>query len=211
MARRPDGDRDRELGDIREPDLDDIEPREDPFGQGFDRPEPGRVLEHWHERQYTGPYDRWQPHDYVFYSGSGYHREFIEPYKIPGRGRYSGRGPKGYVRSDVLIEEDVHRALTEDPDLDARNIRVRVDGGEVTLEGGVPERSMKRRAEDLVYEIRGVLDVHSRLRVGSPGRPIAIEGSSAKGGRPTEFWPAEFGEIGGGSPPHYDRKAEQEE
>jgi len=149
-------------------------PREDPFGRGFDRPEPGRPLEHRHEPLYTEPYDRWEPKDYVFYSGQGYHREFIEPYKMPGEGRYAGRGPKGYARNDARIEEDVNERLTEEPELDATEIRVRVEAGEVTIEGGVPDRASKRLAEDICWSVRGVKDTHNRLRVGAPAKRISI-------------------------------------
>ena len=208
MPRRSDSDRD----DAQDPGFEHDQPREDPFGRGFDQPEPGRVLEHWHESRYTQPYDRWAPHDYVFYSGEGYHREFIEPYKIPGRGRYSGRGPKGYVRSDVAIEEDVHVVLTQSPDIDGSDIRVEIDGGEVTLYGTVPDRDMKRAAEDAVEAVRGVREVFNQLRVAAgvegPGREIPIQGRERSERRGAE--PADFGEIGGGSPAHYDRKAEQE-
>ncbi len=198
------------------------QPREDPFGRGFERPEPGRTLEHWHEPRYSGPYDRWTPRDYVFYSGRGYHREFVEPYKVPGEGRYSGRGPKNYVRSDARVEEDVHRALTEDPYVDATDIRLRVDDGEATLEGSVPNRAMKRRAQDAVEAVRGVRDVHNRLRIGPPGRMIAIDRDVLEpkgtprpaGDRPDERGEApstaEFEAIGGGSPPHYDRRDEED-
>ena len=40
-----------------------------------------------------------------------------------------------------------------------------VQNGEVTLQGSVPDRSMKRAAEDLTEEISGVQQVHNRLRV----------------------------------------------
>jgi hypothetical protein len=209
MPRR---DRDDDLlgpGFVDDPEIPDggprhVQPREEPFGEGFDLPEPGRVLEHWHEPRYSAPYDRWRPNDYVFYSGAGYHREFIEPYKIPASGHYSGRGPKGYVRPDALIEEEVHEVLTAVPDVDASDVRIRVERGEVTLEGTVPDRDMKRLAEDTVEAVRGVQDVHNRLRVGARGRRIEVA-PEARGGDS-----GDFGEIGGGSPPHYDRKAEQE-
>src|SRR5436189_6374590 len=85
------------------------QPRENPFGRDFEKHEPGRLVERRHEDGYSRPYDRWEPRDYVFYSGAGYHREFIEPYKEPGRSSsgsssYAGRGPRGYRRSDTRIE-----------------------------------------------------------------------------------------------------------
>jgi len=184
-------------------------PREEPWGEGFDRPEPGRLLEHRHERRYTGPYDRWEPNDYVFYYGEGYHREFIEPFKVTGP--FSGRGPRNYRRPDARIEEDVVAALTVDADLDATEVRVRVDGGEVTLEGSVPDRASKRRAEDIAGSIRGVLDTHNRLRVGPPGRAIEIGRRDDEDAVRMAPSTSEFEALGGGSPPHYDRKAEQTE
>lgn len=151
------------------------EPREDRFGRGFEQPEPGLPLEQIHEPGYSRPYDRWHPRDYVFYSGTGYSREFIEPYKLPGEGRrYAGRGPRDYVRSDPRILEDVNERLTEHPNLDATNIEVRVDGGEVTLEGWAPDRDMKRLAEDVAYAVRGVVDVHNHLHVDQRVREIPI-------------------------------------
>jgi hypothetical protein len=151
------------------------EPREDPFGRGFEQPEPGLPLEHVHEREYTRPYDRWHPRDYVFYSGTGYSREFIEPYKLPGQGRrYAGRGPRNYIRSDARILEDIHERLTGHPDIDATNIVMRVDGGEVTFEGWAPDRTMKRLAEDVAYATRGVVDVHNHIRTEQRVREIPI-------------------------------------
>lgn len=84
------------------------------------------------------------------------------------RGPFSGRGPKGYRRSDDSIRDDVNEALTRDAELDAWDILVTVDDGEVTLEGTVADRRSKRRAEDLA-EQRGVRDVHNRLRVEAGG------------------------------------------
>ena len=40
-----------------------------------------------------------------------------------------------------------------------------MSGGEVTLEGTVADRRMKRDAEDLVEQIPGVTQVHNHLRI----------------------------------------------
>jgi BON domain-containing protein len=176
------------------------QPRENPFGRDFERHEPGRVVERRHEDAYTGPYDRWRPRDYVFYSGAGYHREFIEPFKEPSTepstgpepGRYAGRGPRGYRRSDARIDEEVNEALTVSPYLDATEIRVTVSGGEVSLEGVVRDRRSKRLAEDVAATVRGVFDVQNRLRVsgsvageaGGPERTARGGVSGAGAGRP---------------------------
>ena len=76
-----------------------------------------------------------------------------------------GGGPKGYVRSDGLIEEDVHDRLTYDPALDASDIEVAVKDREVTLDGTVESRRDKRRAEDCVDSVSGVVHVQNNLRL----------------------------------------------
>lgn len=82
-----------------------------------------------------------------------------------GSHSYAGRGPRGYQRSEERIREDLNESLTWDPGIDASNIDVEVADGVVTLGGTVSSRSMKRRAEDLADSIRGVHDVHNRIRV----------------------------------------------
>jgi osmotically-inducible protein OsmY len=80
-------------------------------------------------------------------------------------GGFRGRGPKGYRRSDERIREDVCELLTADSRVDASNIEVRAENGEVTLSGTVRAREDKRLAEDLAETVTGVRDVHNRLSV----------------------------------------------
>jgi len=75
-----------------------------------------------------------------------------------------GRGPRGWRRPDERIFDDVCDLLTQDPDLDASDIEVRVSDGEVILEGVVESRWAKRLAEDIADSVPGVRDVHNRLR-----------------------------------------------
>ena len=82
-------------------------------------------------------------------------------------GRYTGLGPRGYQRSDERIREQVCDLLLEAAHVDASGFDVQVSDGEVTLEGTVPDRRMKRDAEDLVERVAGVAQVHNRLRVQS--------------------------------------------
>jgi hypothetical protein len=82
----------------------------------------------------------------------------------PGGG-FAGRGPKGYSRTDERIREDVCERLSRDDEVDAGEIEVSVQNGEVTLQGTVQSRSMKRQAEDLADDVPGVTEVHNRLRV----------------------------------------------
>ena len=81
------------------------------------------------------------------------------------RSDYTGLGPKNYRRSDQRIQEEVCDRLTSDPQVDASEMQVSVKDGEVTLEGTVMERRMKRLAEDCVETVSGVSQVHNRLRV----------------------------------------------
>ncbi|HEY0787114.1 MAG TPA: BON domain-containing protein [Thermoanaerobaculia bacterium] len=96
--------------------------------------------------------------------GSGDYR--IEHERDRETGPYSGRGPKGYQRSDERIREEVSERLTDDDRIDASGIELAVANGEVTLAGTVESRRMKRLAEDLAESVRGVRDVHNQLRVG---------------------------------------------
>ncbi len=94
------------------------------------------------------------------------------------RGRFAGRGPKGWRRSDDRIREDINERLTDHPDIDATEIDVQVKNGEVTLTGTVDERYAKRLAEDVAENVSGVREVHNELRIQSRGEQSA----SAAGG-----------------------------
>lgn len=78
---------------------------------------------------------------------------------------HRGKGPKDYVRSDARICEDANERLTEDATVDASEIALTVQNGEITLNGTVASRLEKRRAEDLVDRISGVKHVQNNLRV----------------------------------------------
>ena len=88
-----------------------------------------------------------------------------EPAGASAGGWHVGKGPSGYTRSDERIREDVCDRLTDDPYVDASNIEVAVQGGEVTLAGHVDRREDKRRAEDIAESVLGVRDVQNQIRV----------------------------------------------
>jgi osmotically-inducible protein OsmY len=106
------------------------------------------------------------------------------------RGRHTGRGPKGYQRSDDRIREDVCEILARHPDLDASEMEVRVEQGEVTLTGHVDSRWSKRQAEDAVESLSGVREVHNQLRVHQHG--------GSGGGIMNKIADAVTGAFGGG-------------
>ena len=99
----------------------------------------------------------------------------------PWRESHRGRGPGDYTRSDERIREDANDRLTDDHHVDARRISVRVEQGEITLSGTVPDRTAKRRAEDLVERISGVRHVQNDLRIeaGLHGGASAYSGQSS--------------------------------
>ncbi|AFZ69556.1 BON domain-containing protein [Deinococcus peraridilitoris] len=95
-----------------------------------------------------------------------------------------GKGPRHGARSDESIQEDVNEALTDDPTVDARDIEVEVQAREVTLHGRVDDRQQKRRAEDVALHVRGVHDVHNRLRVNGSSAAHGAQADGRTGGPP---------------------------
>jgi hypothetical protein len=79
---------------------------------------------------------------------------------------FTGRGPRSYRRSDARLHEEICELLTADTHIDASEIEVSVENGEVMLSGLVESRRLKHLAEDIAYRVSGVLDVTNRLKVG---------------------------------------------
>lgn len=88
---------------------------------------------------------------------------YTEYWLIPGP--FTGRGPKGYTRSDERIKDDISDRLTQHGQIDASDVNIDVNNGEVFLRGEVDNRRAKRMAEDVVESIPGVKDVHNELKV----------------------------------------------
>lgn len=83
-------------------------------------------------------------------------------------GPYAGRGPKNYRRSDERILEDVCERLMEHPSIDASEVEVSVQDGDVTLSGVVESRAVKHLTEAMAETVTGVKEVHNQLRI-APG------------------------------------------
>lgn len=86
-----------------------------------------------------------------------------ESWRVPGP--HAGRGPRGYQRSDERIREEVNDRLTAHGQVDASDIEVRVQNGEVTLTGFVDSRAAKRAAEDCAEDVPGAREVHNQIRL----------------------------------------------
>ncbi len=97
--------------------------------------------------------------------------ELEEEGLVPLAGEYRGRGPKNWRRSDERIREDVCRAMTEHPQLDCSDVQVDVEDGEVILSGTIRERRLKRLAEDIAYDVPGVVDVLNEIRIRRQSSP----------------------------------------
>jgi osmotically-inducible protein OsmY len=82
-------------------------------------------------------------------------------------GPHSGKGPKGYKRSDERIKDDVNDRLSDDSFIDASEIDVTCEDCEIVLTGTVDTKEEKRRAEDIAERISGVKNVENRLKVRS--------------------------------------------
>jgi hypothetical protein len=83
--------------------------------------------------------------------------------------KLTGRGPKGYRRSDDRIRDDVSEQIARSW-VNAENVEVKVEGGEVTLTGFVESREEKRAIEDVAEDVFGVEEVHNHLRLNRAGQ-----------------------------------------
>ncbi|HEX8354772.1 MAG TPA: BON domain-containing protein [Pyrinomonadaceae bacterium] len=82
-----------------------------------------------------------------------------------GEGRFRGRGPRNYHRSDERVREEVCDRLTDNEWVDASDVEVNVVAGEVVLTGTVDSRYAKRLAENIAESVAGVVNVQNNLRV----------------------------------------------
>jgi BON domain len=80
---------------------------------------------------------------------------------------HRGKGPKGYQRTDERVRERLCEVLTDDPRIDATDIDVHVQGGEITLTGFVDSRRTKYLVEELVANTCDT-EVTNRLQVRRP-------------------------------------------
>jgi osmotically-inducible protein OsmY len=77
----------------------------------------------------------------------------------------SSRGQRARRRPDESLAREISEVLTNDPELDATEIEVQVEGGAVTLSGTVTSSDAKLLAEELAESFPGVREVHNRLTI----------------------------------------------
>jgi hypothetical protein len=132
----------------------------DPYNRGFFRREEAAEPDYMDRYEETHFGDEWDTGEDMEGEISYSYTEF---WLMPGP--FSGVGPKGYQRNDQDIFEDVCYRMSVNGQLDPSEIEIKVEDGEVTLEGKVGDRHSKRLAEDIADSVSGVFDVHNRLRV----------------------------------------------
>jgi hypothetical protein len=91
--------------------------------------------------------------------------------------KLTGRGPKGYKRSDERIREDVSEQIARSG-VNADEVEVKVEKGEVTLTGFVYSREDKRMLEDVSEDVFGVDEVNNHLRIHREERQTFTAGQS---------------------------------
>ena len=79
--------------------------------------------------------------------------------------RQAERGQWARRRPDDTLAQEIREILANDPELDATEVEIEVEGGAVTLSGVVDESDAKLLAEELVETLPGVREVHNRIRV----------------------------------------------
>lgn len=151
----------------------DIDPRESRSGEhhGFDDRGIGtpQRAPSWSVRDSTAGHDIGR--DFSHRDGRWTQPSLRSPMtSSPPPARRYPAGPKGYIRSDERICEDVCERLAAMGDLDSSEVEVSVSNGEVTLTGTVPHRSMKYRAEQTCDLVNGVKDIINNVRVNDASR-----------------------------------------
>lgn len=137
------------------------------FGQG---PYTGYQGQYSGQNAYRSsrPEDRDQDRGGYSSSSQTYSSEGASRSRISGprtHGPYTGKGPKGYKRSDQQMCEEANQALERDGSVDASEIEVTCNSGVLKLTGKVENRRAKRDAEECVEGIYGVSDVMNELKV----------------------------------------------
>lgn len=79
-------------------------------------------------------------------------------------GPYIGKGSQFYFRADERMYEGICERMRQHGQLDASQIEVQVENGEVILTGNVTNRQTKRLAEEIAESVSGVRDVHNQLQ-----------------------------------------------
>jgi len=91
-------------------------------------------------------------------------QEMVRIAPVARRARRERIYPKGYVRSDERIREEICEALG-DSGLDVSDVTITVKEGVVTLDGTVTQWGIKHAIEDYADDCGGVKEIFNAIRV----------------------------------------------
>lgn len=78
-----------------------------------------------------------------------------------------------FLRSDASIQSEIVRRIGQAPWLDAEDVSIAVERGEVVVTGRVEQKGTRLALLDLIGGCRGVRAVVDRLRIeGAPGKQL---------------------------------------
>jgi osmotically-inducible protein OsmY len=100
-------------------------------------------------------------------------RKFLDDGRIEFRPT-AGRRPEtgsARARGDAAIRAEILRTIARAPWVDASNVAIAVNGGEVSLEGRITERRTRTALREIVGRCRGVRAVHDRLQLAGGPEP----------------------------------------
>lgn len=131
----------------------------------------------WQQAQFNPYASREEPQNSRVHMSGGRRQPEAERYhgtEHPYSGSFGGRtgetffgkGPRNYQRTDERIREEICERLTFDPNIDATEIDLTVEKGDVTLTGLVHSKREKRQAEEIAEDVFGVDNVKNDLRIG---------------------------------------------
>jgi len=122
------------------------------------------------DRDYRGSYDdspaiyhESRPGSRPYQQASGQAGQ--DRYRYEEQIRRGGRPPRTYKRSDERVHDEICELVARESDIDAGEVDVRVENGEVTFTGTVEDRRSKRELEDIAERVFGVVDIHNNLKV----------------------------------------------
>jgi hypothetical protein len=87
---------------------------------------------------------------------------------IPSKTPAGTAGVDPLSHSNDVVHDEAREGILRHGHVDAGDINVRVENGEVTLEGTVPSHRERDMAEADVRSLPGIKNVHNRLQVKHP-------------------------------------------
>lgn len=113
----------------------------------------------------TGTRKTAAPGEHPFLPRPGYVGTLVAgPPKKPPRITH-GRHPRGYRRPDDMILAEIRERLRERPDIEAAGVRVALARGIVRLSGEMKDEQQRRRVEDCIGNITGVVRIDNGIAV----------------------------------------------